>query len=107
MVIKLVPAVIHSDSLAVTDNTGENTDYMLVRHAALKGYAVVAANNVILFPDLYYSVKDIFSAWSFIQWAIVFFKSALGTLDYHNVPVLTKKRHHTHAHVGVNNLTVA
>ncbi len=106
MIIELVKTVIHCYCLAVAYYARKNTDYMLIGYTALKGYAVVTANYIIIFSNLYYAMKNILTARRLIQGAIVLFQPALGALDYHNVPMLAKKRHHTHTDIGVNYFTV-
>jgi hypothetical protein len=73
MIVKLIREGIEVDLLAVTDNSGQNTDNVIVGNSVFLIYAVITADNVVLLSDLEYSVKNVHSVSSDIKRTIVLF----------------------------------
>ena len=106
MIIKLISEGVHGNRLAVSDNACENTDDLIVGNAVLAVNAMIAADHIIFFSHLEYTVKNVLTVRTLIKRYVVLFKSSIRSLDYHHVAVLSKERHHTRSYVRVNDLTV-
>ena len=98
----------HVQHFAVAVHLNEYAQDMLVGDAALQIPLVVAANDVVVFPDPHHAVEHILPVVAFEQGHIEPME-AFGAffLDDHKVMPLAQKWHHGRAYVGVNEASVA
>ena len=106
MIIKLIGKRIKIKLFSVAYYSGHNTDDILIRYSVFLFCAMIAAYDVIVFPDLQDPVKNVHSIAPYVKWTIILFESSVRTLNDHNVTVLPKQRHHTCAYVSINYLAV-
>ena len=93
--------------LAVPDHSAKHSYYLRVGYPALFFYAVISADNVIIFADLKHAVHYIFPILTHVQCPIIAFESSLRLFDDHKITVLSEKRHHTYPRVGIYQPAVA